>query len=325
MVVVWAVGGVVVLLCLVLAGLALFSAWTARQVERAVPPLGRFIDVDGARIHYVDAGSGPPILCIHGLAGQLRNFTQALVERLAGHYRVVVLDRPGSGYSTRPPQASAAIGAQAETIAHFAAALGLERPLVVGHSLGGAIALALALDHPTQVGGLALLAPVTREPAKIPDVFKGLVIRSPLLRRLVGWTLAIPLSIKNRDAALASLFGPQMVSPDFATKGGGLLFLRPSSFIGASRDVVAAAEDLAAMQERYGGLKIPVGILYGAGDLILDPMAHGRGLLAKLPGAEFELIEGGGHMILVASADRCAAFIAHMAQRAGAAADAPAA
>lgn len=312
----WIVCLGLVLLGLVLGGLALFSAWTARQVEKAVPPLGRFIEVDGSRIHYLDEGSGPPILFIHGLAGQMRNFTHSLLERLKNDYRVVILDRPGSGYSTRPPHASATIGAQAATISRFAEALGLKQPLVVGHSLGGAIALALAMNHPEQVNRLALIAPVTRRPDKVPAVFKGLAIASPLVRRLVAWTVAVPLSIKNRDAALGSLFGPQPVTRDFATKGGGLLFLRPKNFIGASCDLVAPREDLEAMQERYAGLKIPVGVLYGTDDGILETTAHCEALASKLPGADFELIEGGGHMILISSADRAAKFIARMAQRA---------
>ncbi len=303
------------LLGLVLGGLALFSAWTARQVEKVVPPLGRFIEVDGSRIHYLDEGSGPPILFIHGLAGQMRNFTHSLLERFKNDYRVVILDRPGSGYSTRPPHASATISAQAATISRFAEALGLKQPLVVGHSLGGAIALALAMNHPEQVSGLALIAPVTD---KVPAVFVGLAIASPLVRLLVAWTVAVPLSMKNRDAALGSLFGPQPVTRDFATKGGGLLFLRPKNFIGASCDLVAPGEDLDAMQERYAGLKIPVGVLYGTDDGILETTAHCEALASKLPGADFELIEGGGHMILISSADRAAKFIARMAQRAAA-------
>ena len=233
----WIVGVALLLLALVIGGLVAFSARTARQVEKAVPPLGRFIDVDGARIHYLDEGSGPPLLLIHGLAGQMRHFTHSLLDLLKSDYRVVIVDRPGSGYSTRPPQASAAIDAQARTIAHFAKALGLERPLVVGHSLGGAIALSLALNHPEEVGGLALIAPATHPQDHVPPVFRGLEIRSRLLRRLVAWTLAIPMSIAYRDLVLGVVFGPQPVPADFATKGGGLLVLRPRSFIAASRDL----------------------------------------------------------------------------------------
>ncbi len=315
----WIVGVALLLLGLVVGGLVVFSARTARQVEKALPPLGRFIDVDGVRIHYLDEGSGPPLLLIHGLSGHMRHFTYSLLDRLKGDYRVVILDRPGSGYSTRPPRASAAIGAQARTIARFAKALGLERPLLVGHSLGGAIALAMALNHPEQVGGLALIAPATHPQDHVSPVFRGLEIRSRLLRWMIAWTLATPLSIRNGKMVLKTVFDPQPVPADFATRGGGLLALRPRSFIGASRDLVAAHEDFGDMPARYQSLTVPVGILSGASDRILDPAAHGEALAKKLSGADFELIEGGGHMIPLTSAERCAEFIARMAQRVAAA------
>jgi pimeloyl-ACP methyl ester carboxylesterase len=315
----WVVGTVIAIVGLVLAGLVLFTVWTARQVEKALPPRGRFIDVDGARIHYVDEGTGPTLLLVHGLAGQMHNFTHSLLGKLKQNFRVIILDRPGSGYSTRSTEELATIGAQARLISNFCKTLGLERPLVVGHSLGGAIALGLALNHPEQVAGLALLAPVTHQPEHVPPPFDGMEIASPLLRRLIAWTLATPLSIINRDRALATLFGPQPVADDFAIKGGALLNLRPCSFIGASGDVMAARDELAEMPARYKNLTIPVGILYGTDDRILDPAVHGKGLAAKVAGADLEMIEGGGHMILITSADHAAAFITRTARRAAAA------
>ena len=315
----WILGVVVAVAGFVLAGLVLFAAWTARQVEKQVPPRGRFIDVDGAHIHYLDEGTGPTVLLVHGLAGQMRNFTHSLLGKLRHDFRVVILDRPGSGYSTRPDEASATISAQARIVSRFCQELKLGRPLIVGHSLGGAIALALALNHPEQVAGLALLAPVTHRPERVPPPFDGLAIASPLLRRLLAWTLATPLSIANRERALATLFGPEPVAPDFAVRGGGLLNLRPCSFIGASAELVATHDELGEMPARYKDLTVPVGILYGTDDRILDPAAHGKGLAAKVSGADLELIEGGGHMILITSADHVAAFVARMARRAAAA------
>jgi pimeloyl-ACP methyl ester carboxylesterase len=314
----WIMGIVVAFSCFVVVGLVLFTAWTARQVERALPPRGRFVDIDGARIHYLDEGSGPVLLLVHGLSGQILNFTHSLLGKLKDDFRIVILDRPGSGYSTRPAGAAATLGAQAQIISRFCDVLRLGRPLVVGHSLGGAIALALAINHPEQVSGLALLSPVTQRPDRVPPPFDGLVIASPLLRRLVAWTLATPLSIANGERALAALFGPEPVPRDFAVRGGGLLTLRPCSFIGASADLVASLVE-PDTPPRYEGLSVPVGILFGTADRILDPVVHGKGLAAKLAGADLELIEGGGHMIPVTSADRTAAFIARMAQRAAAA------
>jgi pimeloyl-ACP methyl ester carboxylesterase len=319
---IWILAVAAALVALILLGLVLFTAWIARRVEKEMPARGTFIDIDGVRLHYLDKGTGPPLLLIHGLAGQMFNFTHSLLGPLAHDFRVIILDRPGSGYSTRPDDTLAPLAAQARVISRFCQVLGLERPVVVGHSLGGAIALALALDHPEQVGALALIAPVTHPPARIPPPFDGLAIGSPLLRRLIGWTLATPLAIANRERALSTLFGPQPVPADFATRGGGLLSLRPRAFIGASADLMAAEQDVAGMPARYVSLTMPVGIVYGTEDRILDPTLHGHGFATKVPGTDLELIEGGGHMILISSADRVATFIARMARRV-AATDAP--
>lgn len=313
--------GIALALIIVVAGiLAFVSARIARSVEAAVPPLGRFIEVDGARLHYLDEGTGPALVLIHGLAGQMRNFTYALLDLLKKDFRVIIVERPGSGYSTRPPEASASINAQAETIARFIEKLGLEQPIIVGHSLGGAISLAIALNHPERVGGLALLAPLTHPQDKVPAPFEGLAVVSPRLRFVIGWILAVPSSILNAKTALDAIFGPQPVPADFRTKGGGLLSLRPRSFINASKDLIGAANDLAKMPPRYASLSVPVGVIFGTGDRLLAPAQHGRALAAKIPTLDYEEIDGGGHMILVVSAERCAALIKRVAERAAGAA-----
>jgi pimeloyl-ACP methyl ester carboxylesterase len=317
-VLIWVVGIAVALIALIFGGFAVFTARTARQVEKILPPRGRFIDVDGANIHYIDEGSGPPLVLVHGLSGQHGNFTHSLLGLLRKNHRVIVLDRPGSGYSTRRRNASAAIADQARTISRFIEALGLDRPIVVGHSLGGAIALSLAVNHPEQVAGLVLLAPVTYKPEQMHPVFRGLAITSPILRSLVARTVAIPMSIRYRHVVLDMVFGPDPVPRDYGTNGGGLLNLRPCSFVGASQDLMAVRDEQSGLTARYGEIKVPVGIVYGTADRLLDPTAHRAALLEKLPGAECELIEGGGHMILICSAERCAAFIARIAQRAAA-------
>src|SRR5262249_14978210 len=154
-------------------------------------------------------------------------------------------------------EASAMISAQARIISRFCQKLELGRPLIVGHSLGGAIALALALNYPDQVAGLALLAPVTHRPERVPPPFDGIAITSPLLRRLIAWPVAPPLSMATREGALAALLGPEPIARDFAVRGGGLLNLRPCSFIGASADLVATRDDLGEMPARYGELTMP--------------------------------------------------------------------
>ena len=132
--IVWIAGIAIALIVLVLLGLVLFTWWTAHQVETNLPPRGKFIDIDGVRLHYIDKGSGPTLLLIHGLAGQVLNFTHSLLGRLTRDFRVVILDRPGSGYSLRPDATLAPLAAQARIISRFCQALGLERPVIVGRS-----------------------------------------------------------------------------------------------------------------------------------------------------------------------------------------------
>lgn len=297
-----------------LAALVLFTVHTVRRVDAALPPLGRFVEVGGTRIHYLEQGVGPTLLLIHGLGGSMRNFTHSVVDRLSGEFRVVVMDRPGSGESTRDPRACARLGSQAETVSAFIRALGLDRPVLVGHSLGGAVALAVALDYAGQVRGLALVAPLANMQETVPPVFEKLLINSRTLRRLAAWTVATPASILGRARVLDTLFGPDPVPPDFATAGGGLLGLRPKSFCAASEDLVALRDELPAVVERYPELRLPVGILYGTGDRVLDHRLHGIAVASKINGAELELIEG-GHMLPLTAPDLVAAFVRRVAEK----------
>ena len=307
--------GVLAAAVLLIGSLVLFTAWTAFRVERALPPMGRFIEIDGTRIHYLDQGQGPVIVLIHGLGGQMRNFTHSLLGRLTNEFRVILIDRPGSGYSTRSPRTSAGLRAQGELMAKFIHALHLQRPLVVGHSLGGAVALATALDHPDCVGSLALISPLTHIEETAPAPFRGLAIRSRLVRWLAAWTLATPLAILKGDEVLAFVFGPETPPQDFAMKGGGLLGLRPGSFYSTSTDMIAVNDDLPSMVLRYSSLNMPVSILFGAEDRILDYSSHGTALQAKLAGAELKLLPGRGHMLPVTAPDETAEWIRATARK----------
>ena len=277
------------------AGLAGYAHRTRRTVERDLPPEGRMVEAAGHRLHVVERGeSGPPVLLIHGLGGTTRHW-HAMIPDLARDHRVVAVDRPGSGYSSRARRAGGGPIEQAEAIAALIDALELDRPLVVGHSLGGAVALAAGLHHPEKVSGLALICPATQPVHEAPELFEPLVIHSDLARRLIAWTLAVPLSRRNGPEGLRVAFSPEPVPDDFRTAAGGLLSLRPEAFRNASLDLTVLPHDLQEMASRYRDLAVPAAILFAADDAVVDPVLHGERTAAE-NGIPLTVREG-GHML----------------------------
>jgi pimeloyl-ACP methyl ester carboxylesterase len=297
------------------AGLALTTRAAARRAEASVPPDGRFVEVEGARLHYIDRGAGPTILLVHGLSGQLRNFTYALTSLLESDFRVIAVDRPGCGYSVPTTVVQPGLAAQADILARFITALGLDRPLLVGHSLGGALALRVALDHPGSITGIALLSPLTQRQEALPDAFKRLAIPNAVVRRIVANTVAVPAGLRNAATTQALIFAPDPPPADFGTRGGGLLSLRPSAIFAASSEVSAGSGEVADQAERYPMIALPVSILFGADDRILDPTRHGAATAAMIPGARYDTVPG-GHMFPLTAPEATAAWLRDRAREA---------
>jgi len=312
----WLAGAAFLAAFAVLGYFVLATRRLAAEAERRVPPAGRFAAIGANRIHYVEAGDGRPIVFIHGLGGQLHHFRHTLFDRLSGDFRVVALDRPGSGYSVRAHGANGRIGEQAGVVADFIDALSLKKPLVVGHSLGGAVALALALDYPEKVAGLALLSPLTREAKSAPPEFAALAIRSPLKRKLIAHTTAVPMSLKYAAQTLAFVFGPQATPTDYVIAGGGMLGLRPSHFEATATDFVALEGELGRYERRLEEIAVPVDVLFGTADNVLRHQDHGVPLVERINGLELDLVDGIGHMPQFVVADRVEAFIRRAAARA---------
>lgn len=283
-------------------------------IESRIPRDGKMMKTDGTNLHYLERGRGRPIVLIHGLSGQMRNFSPALVDRLAADHRVILIDRPGSGYSAPLASGINTLAGQADVIAGLIAALDLDNPLIVGHSLGGAVALNLALNHPDQVGALALIAPATRPSDTTSTAFRAMSIRSDILRRFVSLTFATPIGLLIFDHSAKAVFAPEPMPEDFGTAGGSLLAIRPASYFAAGSDMIALRAALPGMVARYSTLHIPVGILFGRDDQVLNPAQNGERLRDAVPGATLTRIDG-GHMIVFTAPNTVAQWILEQDRR----------
>ena len=307
------------LLALIVVFLLGMHLWTRHLTKvglQTVPQLGQIIPVAGGSIHYVEKGdpNAQTIVMIHGLAGQLQHFTYGLMDELADEYHVIALDRSGCGYSTRDTAEMGLLPEQARMITEFLDAKGVTDAVLVGHSLGGAVSLAIALDYPDRVSSLALLAPLTHQMPKPPEVFKSLEIRTAWIRRLIGNTLAVPIASKTAPHVLQVAFNPETAPDDFLERAGGALGLRPSAFITASQDLVGVDDSIAAQSARYPELKTPGGVFYGAQDTILSPAMHGPQM--QQFGLTYQEVEGLGHMTPITVPETCADFIRKVIQNA---------
>jgi len=312
------IGGII---GLVLVGLLVawrFSHSVAAKAAAAIPPKGHFTEVEGGRLHWIEKGEGRPVVMIHGLAGNLHNFSYAMTDRLAeAGYRAIAIDRPGCGWSERDSDEQARIPEQARMIAEMLAKEGIEKPLLVGHSLGGAVSLALALNHADQVGGLALVSALITAPETPSEAFSGINVANPGMRRFIAETLAVPMSIRSGAKTLAIVFGPDAAPEDFRFKGGGLLSLRPNAFYAAATDMHAVGIDMGSITARLSEIDLPVGLFYGMDDRILSASEQIAALTAALPDADVETMDARGHMPPVIEPERLQGFIQRMAGKAG--------
>jgi len=252
---------------------------------------------------------------VHGLGGNLRNFAPELVDTLAQNHRVIALDRPGSGYSISDVPGPD-LFAQAAMVAGLIDALELGPVVLVGHSLGGALSLALVETRPDCVAALALVAPLTQPVGEIPPQFRALMIRSPFGRSVFGWLTLGLVGILAGRARTMPAFAPDPVPADFNTRGGGALVFRPSTFEAASRDAQGIPGTIECIVAGYAAIDRPVHVLFGDGDQILPPGLHGNSITTQIAGARCDRVAG-GHMLPYVHAGVTAQWIARVADAVG--------
>lgn len=279
-----------------LAGAAVIAHRHAREAERRYPPLGRFVSAGGARLHYVEQGRGPPVVFLHGNGAMVEDMLiSGVIGQVARRYRTIAFDRPGFGHSDRPRGRHWTAAAQGSILPEAFRLLGIERPVVVGHSWGTLVALALALDQPRHVSGLVLVSGYYY-PTPRKDAVLFSVPAIPLVGDLLRHTVAPLIGEAMAPALIERMFSPQGVSPRFADEFPVALTVRPSQIRAFSEDsahMISAAERLSG---RYGSLFPPTAILAGDADEIVSYRQAQR-LHGEVGGSRLEILRGGSHMV----------------------------
>jgi pimeloyl-ACP methyl ester carboxylesterase len=282
---------------LALAGSALLTNRRAAQAERDYLPKGSFVTTDGVRLHYLEKGRGRPVVFLHGNGAMVEDLLcSGVLDQAARHYRVLAFDRPGFGHSERTRDRNWTAAAQAGLLAKSLLQLGLESPIIVGHSWGALVALALAVHHPQSVHGLVLVAGYYY-PAPRMDVALFSPPAIPVLGDVLSHTIAPLIGEAIAPALIKKIFAPQPVSPQFTQEFPLPLALRPSQIKAFSQDtahMISAAEQLCS---NYSGLRCPTVIMAGDADQIVDMEEHAQRLHGAIPGSRLDVLHGAGHML----------------------------
>jgi pimeloyl-ACP methyl ester carboxylesterase len=306
----------IVALVIAFGALVVMSTFGVARIEAAYPPAGQFVEIEGVRLHVAETGlardapgAEPAVVLIHGASGNMEDMRLALGERLAASHRVILIDRPGHGWSSRPADDSYASPArQAELVAKALEQLGVRRAILVGHSWGGALATAYALAFPDRTAGLVLLSAVTHPWAANPGWYNNLV-SLPGIGPLFLRTLVYPLSFLLAERVSRSVFEPQRVPDDYLRRAAIPLVLRPKTFFANARDLALLESFIVTQVPRYAGLRSPTIIMTGDCDTMVSPDINARALAAVLPRAKLVFLKGVGHMPHHAAPDAVAAAV----------------
>ncbi len=290
----------------VLGTVALGVAASARAAERRHPPRGRFMNIDGVRLRYIERGRGDPLVLFHGNGGMIEEMlSSGLVDRLARRHRVIVFDRPGFGYSERPRTRVWTPMAQARLLRRAILSLGITEATVLGHSLGAQVALSLALLDPTMVKSLVLASGYYFPTARLDvPLFAGPAI--PVVGDVMRYTVSPALTSVLLPAMYKKIFAPNPVPDRFEAEFPHPLVLRPWQLRAASADNTMMIPFAAELQHRYGELHVPVTVICGTEDQVTDFDRQSRRLHEMLPGSRFVPVPGAGHMVHHVATERVA-------------------
>jgi pimeloyl-ACP methyl ester carboxylesterase len=298
------------------------------KIERAHPPTGRFVRVHGGRLHLVELGRGnePAVVLLHGASTNLEDMRLSLGDRLSAQYHVILIDRPGHGWSDRPGGSDDASPQQQAKLVHEALEQsGIRSAILVAHSWSGAVALAYALAYPQGVMGLVLLAPLAYPQPPTVAWYENLITallaqsartaESPVVGPIFAHTLLYPLGKLLLGLAVRSAFAPQTPPPDYIAKTAAELLLRPSAFISNGEDIALIDEFLEAQAQKYAQILTPTEIITGDSDEVLSAAANAERLAKVLTHASLTVLPGIGHMVQYAASARVIQNIGKIAEQ----------
>ncbi|WP_168787691.1 alpha/beta fold hydrolase [Paraburkholderia aromaticivorans] len=276
---------------------ALWVQYRARRAERDNPPIGSFVEVDGILLHYVDKGEGPAVVLLHGNAVLLQDFVgSGLIDRLAERHRVIAFDRPGFGYSGRPRDRLWTAQAQAALIQQALTLLGVEQPVVLGHSWGTLVALGMAVGGAAGVRGLVLVSGYYYPSARA-DVALAAPAALPVLGDVLRHTVS-PLTARLLlKRSVEVMFAPAPMPADFFDVIPREMLLRPVQIRAEAEDAAFMIPAAAQLRAHYSDLKIPVSIFAGAKDKVVDPESNSVRLHGAVPLSTIIVAPEAGHMV----------------------------
>ena len=282
-------------IALTAAAAALLNRWLAKKAEDRNPPIGRFITVDGVRLHYVDRGTGRPLILLHGNGSMIEDFqSSGLIDLAAKNYRVIVFDRPGFGHSERPRRVVWTPQAQADLIASALRKIGVSKPTVLGHSWGTLVAVALALRYPHEIQALILVSGYYYPSARVDLAFASLPAL-PIIGDLASHTISPLLARLMWSFLLRKIFGPSSVPKKFEGFPEEMA-VRPSQLRAASAESALMIPAARAFQKAYRELRMPVSIVAGADDRFVESEQSSR-LHREISQSILNSIPANGHMV----------------------------
>ncbi len=299
-----------------LAASYLFVRAKTRQAEAEHPPQGRFVEVDGVRLHYLERGSGPVLVLLHGNGVYTEDFVASgLLEQASEHYRVIAFDRPGFGYSERPRTTIWTPDKQAALLHKALEQLGVESAIVLGHSWGTMVALAMGLQQPDFVRGLVLLSGYYYPSARL-DTIALSPPAVPLIGDVLRYTVSPLLTRLMWPGLKKQMFAPRRVDARF-DRFPTWMALRPKQLRASAAESALMVPAAVSLSTRYAELKVPAVIVSGTQDKIVDCGHNSERLHERLANSRLELEPGVGHMSHYAYPEKVLAAVDEIAAQVG--------